>query len=131
MENQKLWKNSLVHKKNYTAGVLKISKNPRVQIFHTQCRTFARGDFLIPSTQGEYNFFLRAYMGRIWCLKWHFYIIEIWVSGILVFLALDLDSPLHLLYCSPILMSHIAHSIFVQFCSQMRPWSWNVSYTFL
>ena len=108
-------------KKNWTHLAQKISKNPRVQIFHTQCRTFARGDFLIPSTQGEYNFFLRAYMGRIWCSKWHFYIIEIWVSGILVFLALDLYSPLHLLYCSPILMSHIAHSIFVRFCSQMRP----------
>ena len=59
-------------KKNYTAVVLKISKNPRVQIFHTQCRTFARGDFLIPLTQGEYNFFFESLHGLNMVLKMAF-----------------------------------------------------------
>ena len=40
-------------KKNYTAVVLKISKNPRVQIFYTQFRIFARKDFLIPQTHWQ------------------------------------------------------------------------------
>ena len=47
-------------KKNYTPPVLKVSKNPCVQMFHIEYGRFAREDFWIPLTQGEQNFFLRA-----------------------------------------------------------------------
>ena len=44
-------------KKNYTPPVLKVLKNPRVQMFYIECGRFAREDFLISSTQRQYNFF--------------------------------------------------------------------------
>ena len=57
----------------------------------------------------------------------HIIVIFYNLKTFLVFSTSDSDSPLYLLYFSHIIMSQWETSLFTIFCTQMLPWSWNVS----